>query len=412
MKKIILLMVFAVIILSTAAHAQSVSIAKGPDVRLSFVNQDPDPAEPGRYVDIRIKVENNGSIQAENLIVEFMQDYPFSLDPGVDPQDNRGGLPARQLGKNAIVIRYKVRVDENAVEGENEAYFRYKFDGSDWIEIDPYIIDIRTHDAIISVDAVNVAKEVLEPGLSSNVGIKISNKADSALEDIKVSLDLGGQPFIPIGSTNEQSIYRMKEGEAHTFNFKILANPEALAGVYQIPLKIEYSDEVGKRYFKNSTIGLIINSKPDLSVTLDGTGVYESGNGGEIVTKVVNKGVTDLKFMNMKLLTGDGYMILSNNEAYLGNIDSDDFETADFDIYVQGTKDNQITLPIELEYKDANNKYYKENHRLILPLYSSKEAKKLGLKEGGGPFGIIIAIILAGIVFWYYRRSKKNKKKA
>ncbi len=412
MKKFWFISIFLIAVLSIVAVAQvRTTISLGPDVRVSFASQDPDPAEPGQYVDVRFKVENNGSQAVKDFVFELLPEFPFSLDPGISAVEKLGALHSRQFGESAVIIKRRVRIDEDAVEGKNELKFRYKFDNDVWIERDPILIDIRTHDAILSVDSVSVDKNALEPGSSSTLNIKISNQADSVLKDIKVSLDIRGTPFIPLGSTNEKSVYKIDKKEAFDFRFNLLADPEAESGAYNIPLKIVYSDELGKIYLKNSTIGLIINAKPDLSITLDESEIFEEGKSGEIVVKVVNKGVTDVKFMNIKLMPRDDYRILSNNEVYLGNIDSDDFETADFNLFAEKTNKKEMKLPLIVEYKDANNNNYKESIELKLNLYSSSEAKKLGLREKNKFTSIVIAVVIAAVAFFYYRRHKKNKKK-
>jgi hypothetical protein len=158
-------------------------------------------------------------------------------------------------------------------------------------------------------------------------------------------------------------------------------------------------------------MGIVIGAKPDLSITLDDSEIYESSKSGEIVVKVVNKGVTDIKLMNMKLMPSNKYRILSNDEVYIGNIDSDDYETADFKLFIEKSKEKQIKVPVVLEYKDANNNDFKETIELTLDLYSALEAKKFGLKKGNGFVGnLVIAIIVVAGLF-IYRKWRKHKKK-
>ena len=410
--KRILIVISVLIILSLSVNAQVMTkISKYADVRVSFVNQEPDPAEPGKYVDVRFKFENNGSDQAKDVVIELLPEYPFSLDPGKSTIKKLGALHARQLGETAVIIKYKLRIDKNAVEGENELKLRYKFDGYDWIEPDNFNINIQTHDAILAVDAVSIDKKTLEPGSSGIVKIKLANKADSILKNIKVTLGLGDLPLVPIDSTNEKSIYKIDSRQSYEFEFKVLAKPNADSGVYNVPLSVSYLDELGKSYLKNVTIGLTIGAKPDLSITLDDSEIYESGKSGEIFVKIVNKGVTDIKFMNIKLMPSDNYRILSNEEVYIGNIDSDDYETADFELFIRGGKEKEVSLPVVLEYKDANNNDFKERIGLTLTLYSAWEAKKFGLKKGNGFIGniILVAIVVAGL--FAYRKWRKHKKK-
>lgn len=379
-------------------------------IDVTLVNQEPDPAEPGKYVNVRFKFDNNGA-EARNVKVEIMIEYPFSLDSGMSAVKNIGTIQSRQSGDVGVIVKYRLRVDENAVEGENELKIRYKVEGYSWIQLEEFIIDIQTHDAILSVDSVTTDKKILEPGSSNIVKIKLSNKADSVLKDVKVRLELDGAYFVPLGSTNEKSIYQIPARDSYEFNFELLVNPEAKSGVYQVPLKIAYSDELGKGYFKNSTIGLIIGAKPDLSITLDTTDIFEAGKAGEVVIKVVNKGVIDIKFMNVKLMPSKEYKILSNEEVYLGNIDSDDYETADFDIFVEKNKDKKVILPVVFEYKDANNNDFKDTIRLTLNLYSASEAKKLGLVKGNSKVGFFVVILIVVVGLYAYRRWKKGKKK-
>jgi hypothetical protein len=406
----LVLILLAVHVIGVVATQDVDKIPQSDLIDLTLVNQEPDPTEPGKYVDVRFKFDNNGE-EARNVQVEIMPEYPFSLDSGMNAVKNVGTIQSRQSGDVGVIVKYRLRVNENAVEGENELKIRYKVEGYSWVQPEEFIIDIQTHDAILSVDSVITDKKTLEPGSSNIVKIKLSNKADSVLKDVKARLELDSTNFVPLGSTNEKSIYQILARESYEFDFELLVNPEAKSGVYQVPLKINYADELGKGYFKNSTIGLIIGAKPDLSITLDTTDIFEPRKAGEVVVKVVNKGVTDIKFMNVKLTPSKDYKILSNEEVYLGNIDSDDYETADFDLFVEKNKDKKVILPVIFEYKDANNNDFRETVKLTLNLYSASEAKKLGLVKGSSKAGIFIVILIVVGGLYVYKRWKKRKGK-
>ena len=66
----------------------------------------------------------------------------------------------------------------------------------------------------------------------------------------------------------------------------------------------------------------------------------------------------DIKFLNVKLDKAEGYKVLSPYEVYIGNIDSDDYETADFKINVDKASKEKVILPLTIEYNDANNQEY------------------------------------------------------
>jgi len=412
MKKIIILG-FCILVLFAFYVSGATQSTQRPsdlaDIAISLINQEPDPAEPGRYVDVRFKFDNNGTAEARNIEVEILLEYPFSLDPGIEAFRSIGTIQSRQRGDVGIIVKYRLRIAKDAVEGENELKIRYRIDNGVWIEPEEFIVDIQTHDAILNVESISLDKGTLEPGSSSIIKIKLSNEADSVLKDIKVRIELGSVPIVPLGSTNEKSIYQIGAKEDYELSFKLLANPDAESGVYQVSLKIDYSDDLGKGYFKNSTIGIVIGAEPDLSITLDGSEIYQRGKSGDVIIKIVNKGVTDIKFVNMKLMESEDYRILSTDEVYLGNIDSDDFETADFNLFVEKGDKIPIKLPLILEYKDANNNNYKDRINLELDLYSASEAKKFGLEDENGFVGILIVIIIIIVGVYYYRKSIRKK---
>lgn len=410
---VLILSVFMICVLAipVAAKQSTQKPSRIYDIAVTLINQEPDPAEPGQYVDIRFKFDNNGSGIAENVQVEILPKYPFSLLPGEKAVRNIGTLQSMQRGDAGIIVKYRLKVDKDAIEGENDLSIRYKIEGYDWIEPEEFKVNVRTHDAILSVDSVQVDKEAFEPGSDGTLKIILSNKADSILQDVKASLSLGDVPFVPIGSINEKSVYQISPRESYEIDFELMAEPDAKAGVYKVPLKVSYSDKLGNVYIRNGTIGLIIGAKPDLSITLDTTEIYSARKSGDVVVKVVNKGTTDIKFVNIKLMQGSGYRILSNEEDYLGNIDSDDYETAEFKIYADEKKKKSIMLPINVTFMDANNKKYSYIMDIEMPLYSASEAKKLGLAAGNGKIGFFIVIIVVIAGLFIYRKWGKGRKK-
>ena len=109
----------------------------------------------------------------------------------------------------------------------------------------------------------------------------------------------------------------------------------------------------------------------------------------------------------------EGLIIKNNNEVYVGNIDSDDYETAEFSLFVHSKAKENIILPLSIEYRDSNNKEYSKEINLPLRLYSNKESKQLGLQKGNGFVGVIVIIVIVGAgLFFYTRYKKKIKKKA
>jgi len=377
------------------------------NINVTMINHDPDPAEAGRYVTVRFKIENTGAENAKDIVVELLPKYPFSLDPGESAVKHIGSVRSRQLGDTGVITDYRLKVDENALEGENEIELRYKINNGAWIKLEPFDINIEPHDILLSVVSVD-APDMIKPGEVGKVDINLKNLALSFIKEIKVKLDLDSVPFATVGSTNRKIIKQMGADSNDTVSFNLMAEPDADSNLYKVPVEIEFLDRLGTKYSKNETVGLIVGAEPDLSIIIDSSQIYSSRGSGEVVVKFTNKGVTDIKFLNVVL--GEGkYRISSTKEVYVGNIDSDDYETADFELALEKVKGEEVILPLLIEYKDANNNEYSKKVDLPLKLYSASEAKSIGLKKGNSKVGIFIVIIIVVVGFFFYRRWKKKK---
>lgn len=411
MKKTNFIAVMMLLMLSINVFGVSTKLAFQEDVRVSMINQDPDPAEPGRYVDVRFKFENYGSEGTGDIIVDILPEYPLSLIPGEDAEKDIGSLQSRQLGETGIIVKYKMKIDENAVEGNTELVLRYRVGTNDWIKLDEFQIDIQTHDAILDIRSVKMVPELVKPGGSAKLKLTLENMADSLLKDIKTKLTLDDVPVATLGSGNEKTIKLLEGGKFADVEFELAGEPDATPNLYSLPIELSYNDNLGNSYSKTISTGITVGSNPDLSVLIDSSEIKRPSSKGDITVKFVNKGLTDIKFLNIVLEKSDIYTMLSPAEVYIGNIDSDDYETADYTLSVGDVKAESLILTLNLEYKDFNNNEYKEVIDLEIPLYSAKQAKEFGYSEGNSGVGIfiVIAIVVAGI--FVYRRWKKRKVK-
>lgn len=427
------ILTFAVCILLISSIA---AFAQTPNVRVRdatewdfyetdsyFVRQIPDPAEPGSYVELRWKIENLGTDSTDGLIFQLDPKYPFYLDEGERSEKKIGELSERQVGANAYILYYKLRVDDDAVEGNNEVELRYSRDGGDtWIKLPPFQVRVESHDILLNIEEVKVTPEETSPGERMSLEMEIQNIAPSAVKNLKIELELLTQlttstgistvelPFTPVGSSNEVKVRSLTPGEATAVEFDLVVDPDAEPGVYKIPITMEYQDDLGGNFSSNNVIGVIVSSEPDMSAVVDSSTVDGAGTSGEVNFRFVNKGVADIKFLNVMLDETDEYHVLSSKEYYVGNVDSDDYETASFDIFIDQAENGYIEFPVKVTYQDANNKHYEEDLTLKLRLYTEEERKTLGLDEQNNMALYLVLLAVVVIGFFAYKKVKKRKK--
>ncbi|MBW2966485.1 COG1361 S-layer family protein [Candidatus Woesearchaeota archaeon] len=408
--KILLISIFILSLCLQTAYA--INTVEGSKIEVSLISQEPDPVNPGEIVDLRFKIENLGSAPTGNLIFEILPQYPFSIYKG-SPQQKISSLQGVQRDNEGAIILYKIKVDEDAVEREETIDIRYREEkhGSPWILIEDFPIRIRTRDIVVSIESITSSPDPISPGKEALVSFKIKNNADSLIRDLKIKLDLSGTeiPFAPVKSTAEKQIYQLSAKKDIDLKFYLMAEPDAEGGVYKIPINISYSDETGTSYSKADIISLKIASTPNLLATIDSTKIYSKNKAGEVVIKIVNRGLTNIKLLTAKLDISNDFEVLSQSEVYIGNIDSDDYETVEFTIDIKSKKE-VINLPLELTYMDSTNKEFTQTKSITLRMFSESDAQKAGMVEKKSiGYTILILIVAIGLVIYFWRRRKKKR---
>jgi len=409
-KKIVLSLIGLVMLMSVVSIAYGVKLADSARIDVSLISQEPDPTEPGQLVDLRFKVENTGGGGTENIIFEVVLEYPFSLYKG-DNQKNLGSMQSYQTGNEGIIVLYTLKVDEDAVEGTNYVDIKYKFGelSNDWIYVKDFPVRIRTRDLVLFVESIETVPALVSPGKEFELSLVLKNNADSLISDVTVNLDVASSsiPFAPSSSTAEKQLYFISSRTGKIVKFDLVALPDADGGIYKVPINISYTDEAGDTYSKNDYISLKISSTPDLLVVIDSSEVKGDVKTGTVTLRIVNRGLTNIKLLTAKVLESDDYAVLSEEEVYVGNIDSDDYETVDFDFSVK-SYDKTVEIPIGINYMDATNKEYREEVTIEL----KTQSKGLIVTIISGLISFIVKIaILVGLVYGGYKLYKKWKKK-
>ena len=210
--------------------------------------------------------------------------------------------------------------------------------------------------------------------------------------------------FLSIGST--PVILRKCFGSDALIDFDLIALPDAEAGVYKIPITIIYFDEFSRPYNKTNMISITINAYPFLDSSVETSRLVQNMK-SVITIKFVNRGLTGIRFLNIKLIESTQYNILSADNYYVGDIEVDDYQSIDFDMFPLTS--GNINLPLMISYKDANNKDYISTLNLNAKVYNQNEAKQMGLVQSGNYSYIIFVIISIVIIILIYRKYRRRK---
>jgi hypothetical protein len=271
------------------------------------------------------------------------------------------------------------------------------------------ILNLINFASALVIKSVSMSPNEVSPGGISNIEIELENDGKNDIEDLSVSLDLSDVPFAPYDSSSEIGIDKLRDGRTDYANFKVIVINNAKSGIYKIPVQMKYTEsDITKT--KSGLISLSVNSKPIVSVASE-EGIFIKGQEGTIKIKIVNKGLSDIKFMDVGIGSSNYINLLSPKTQYIGDLDSNDFDSVDFNMYFKDTAPDRISIPITITYKDILNKEYSETTDISVDVYSKEKATQLGLIKTNSLTTIIIIVVVLIIIFIVYRAIRNRIKK-
>lgn len=242
MKKILyLIILISILSISTLVSAGIIDTTSGiivtdtSYIKISLVNQNPVSAVPGDYVELLFKVENRGTSSSNNVTLELIPEYPFSLDPGVNAVNNLGTVSGLQSGNNAFLVKYKVKVDKDAVDGDNEIKLRYSENSASAYYTQAFNVSVmnpRTDFDVVFQDSTDLA--------IVNVG---ANTAQSVIVKIPE------QPNFRVNGTSATIIGNLNAGDYTlvTFQLSPVRTSNTSSGENNLTVEISYTDTLGIR---------------------------------------------------------------------------------------------------------------------------------------------------------------------
>jgi len=247
---------------------------------------------------------------------------------------------------------------------------------------------------------------IIYPGESGSVKVEVDNNFNFDIEDVSIALILDDIPFTSVGSS-EKGLDDLDESDDDAITFTILASTDIVPGDYNIPYVVKYTDAEDSNSTqeeKTGSFGLRVSAKTNIDFSVE-TKDNIVGQQGRISLKIVNKGLGEVKFVSVKVAP-QGYELISNKDVYVGTIDSDDSDTASFDVVFKTTRP---TLSVIVNYNDFDNNAKTETINLPVNVYTVEKALELGLIKK--PNYTIYFISGGVLVVWFvYRKIKKRRK--
>lgn len=373
--------------------------AASPDIQVEKMSTEPAPLKVGQYADVQFKVVNNGDKEAENVSVRFSEKYPFSVDPDNTKEWRISSLESG----DSYQFRMQVRVDPNVLQGSEKLEFitSYKRDSS---RTHLLPVDVRADDDGLTIQNVEFPDKVVA-GTQRTMKFTLENTANAYFRNIELSLSPGQQTPIVTSGTSGKRVSQIAPGEKETVSFSLNVGQSADNGVYTIPLDLKYDNEAGATIRKQESTGIVVGGEPNIELGTNNDGSIDAGSTGTVTLRFVNRGEGTAKFVKIEVKESEGYRILSGNSVYLGDMNPDDYQTAELELYTNQSAD-EASIPVEITYQE-NGEEKTVTQEASLNIITAEE-RGLYSEDGNNqfiPVAVLILIVIGGGI--YYWRKKR-----
>ena len=248
MKKLFLLtaiissIFFMALISAQPINTTNYTASSSNGMSVTMLKYTPYPANPGEYIDIWIQAQFYGTSSPLNTTFVLKPTFPFSLDPNESAVKSFG-----KIGTGTVVLHYKVRIDKDAIAGDNELDLGYSSGGGmdNAFLITP--LNIQIQNAQTDFDLV------VQDSSSSGTSIGIANIGENTANSLIAKIP--EQPnFRVTGTTNGQILGNLNAGDYTLATFQVTqTNPRNNT----LEIELDYTDAIGIRrtIIKDVTIG-------------------------------------------------------------------------------------------------------------------------------------------------------------
>ena len=218
------------------------------------IKYEPYPVNPGNYFDLWIKVQNIGSNDAQDATFELIPKYPFtSTDNLVRHYGKIAGLSSVSgisnslINTNEVVLKYRVKVADDATEGPSAIEFKSSSGGINSVAIST-LLNIQI--AKTGTDFDVIMQESGTSGTSfgvSNIGRNPATAVTFRVVD-PTNFNVNGPSASIIGN--------LDAGDFTTVTFQLTPKTNKK----EVNVRIDYTDVAGARQSINQTVPVYIAS--------------------------------------------------------------------------------------------------------------------------------------------------------
>lgn len=334
-----------------------------PQLVLRQATSQPANLTPGEAYSLTLVLGNQGNATATGIVLS-------AAPGGVSlPSERASTVSVDRLAASGIITTVlPLRLSDNAAVGRQAQTIHIEYGDysggrytADWNVTLAVNADPATQPQIV-IREYRTTPETLSPGNSFVLTLTLSNVGGGAAQ--RLMLTIGGAasatatsglgPFAPLESSNVKFLGNLEAGQTTVVAQRFVVDGQAKAGVYQLPVTLDYQDPRSSRRSDTQIISLLVIRAPLLRVDwaepVTQTLVDQPL---DLFIEVINIGQYSVN-TNRVELSSDTLDITQGASTYIGPLESGTTQS----IQARGTprRAGQATLTVTVNYVDDLNR--------------------------------------------------------
>lgn len=412
MKKILIILSLFVMVIFIA---NTNLVIASSDVDLSYtkivlLNQDPDPAEPGHYVELRFKVEKFGNFKMEDMTFELDVDYPFSFDSSSKQIQNFGDMKGFSGEDGYYILYYKLKVDSNSLEDNYTVKLKESNGNGDLVISKEF--DIRVNDdkpnlvfGTLTTQPIKLVSDTDEAELN----VELQNIGEEGVQNVIISVEFPKGFSETYGYSGRSNLGTINEGESKTAQFYVDIDENVTEGIHKAKVIINYKEEGDDNSeYKTKILWLNIplKNKPQFIIEKITTNprIIKVGDKVELRMLIKNIGGDDAESTSIRVFKESSQPFDFDDKLdYIGKLKPSESGEGLLYFTVDSDANSKMYL-LDVEIRTIDDNDVLTQNKVIKIEVVPNDKKMLSLTN------IIILTIILVIGFSVYTFIKKKKK--
>lgn len=389
---------------AAAQTAQQTSTSRAStNLEASLINSDPVPLQSGEDGDLTFKIINTGNMEAENVKVRLLDNYPFEVKPDRQLNYSLGDLTPGQ----EYQISTDVLVADDAPDGSNS--FKVRIIHGDFSVTQSVPVEVQSEDIELNVANLKTQPQQLMPDTDNNVmSVDIVNNGEKTAENVVLNLDLP-EAFQKTSSfSTRQALGNVQPGQVKTAEFTFDINETAAEGATAVTGELSYSaGDSSSTVTDPVDFDLYMEGKPQFKIT-DVESDLETGSSGKVRLTVKNTGEETSSSTRIRVLdSSDQPFTYGSSSKYIGTLNPGQTGEAVFEVDTEAGATVKNYL-VDFETRGVKNtEVFVEDETVQLNV-----ANGANEKGGGLPLpliGGILILIAAGVYYFKFYRTEETE---